>query len=125
MQKTALVAIGQVACVAVMISVFALLGKFDRSVLLGGILGGIIAVGNFFALAVCADLASDKAEKGDIKGGQALVRISYIGRLAVIAVLLFALVKSGACHVLAAVLPLVFTRPILTISEFFRKGSAK
>lgn len=122
LRKTAVVAIGQLACVAVMIGVFALLGYFDRSVLLGGIFGGVIALGNFFVMAVCADLASDRAEQGNVKGGQALIRISYIGRLAVMVILLFALVKSGLCHVVAAVVPLVFTRPILTLSEFFRKG---
>ena len=123
LRKTAIVAAGQALCVAVMIGVFALLGYFDRSVLLGGIFGGLIAVANFFAMAVCADLAADKAQQDNVKGGEALVRISYFVRMIVIAVLLFALIKSGLCHVLAAVLPLVFNRPILTLSEFFRKGS--
>lgn len=123
LRKTALIALGQALCVAVMVGVFALLGDYDRSVLLGGILGGVIAVGNFFVMAVCADLAADKAEKGNVQAGQALVRASYIGRLAVVAILLFALVKSGLCHVVAAVVPLIFNRPILTVSEFFGKGS--
>lgn len=123
LQKTAVIAIGQVICVAVMIGVFALLGYYDRSVLLGGIFGGMIATGNFFVMAVSADLAADRAEKGNTNAGQALVKASYFGRLAVMAILLFALVKSGLCHVLAAVLPLIFNRPILTLSEFFGKGS--
>lgn len=123
LRKTAVIALGQSLCVAVMIGVFALLGRFERNVWLGGILGGIIAVGNFFAMAVCADLAADKASHDNVEGGHALVRFSYIGRLAVVAILLFALVKSGLCHVLAAVLPLLFNRPILTVSEFFGKGS--
>lgn len=122
LKKTAIIALGQLLCVAVMIGVFALLGHYDRSVLFGGIFGGIIAIGNFFAMAVCADLAADKAEQGNVQGGQALLRASYIGRLVVAAILLFALVKSGLCHVFAAVLPLIFNRPILTLSEFFRKG---
>ena len=122
LKKTAVIALGQLLCVAVMIGVFALLGYYDRSVLLGGIFGGVIAIGNFFAMAVCADLAADKAEQGNVQGGQALVRTSYIGRLAVVAIVLFALVKSGLCHVFAAVLPLIFNRPILTVSEFFGKG---
>ena len=125
LQKTALIALGQALCVAAMIGVFALLGYFDRSVLLGGIFGGILAVGNFFAMAVSADLAADRAEKGNAKAGQSMIQLSYIGRLAVIAVLLFALIKSGLCHVMAAVLPLAFNRPILTLSEFFRKGDTK
>jgi hypothetical protein len=122
LQKTALIAIGQALCVAVMIGIFALLGHYDNSVLLGGILGAVVAIGNFFVMAVCADLAADRAEQGNVKAGQALIRFSYFGRIVVIALLLFALVKSGLCHVIAAVVPLIFNRPILTLSEFFGKG---
>lgn len=124
LRKTAVIAIGQVLCVAVMIGVFALLGRFDRSVLLGGIFGGVVAIGNFFAMAVCADLAADRAEQGNVQSGQALIKFSYFGRIIVMAVLLFALVKSGLCHPIAAVVPLIFNRPILTLSEFFGKGKA-
>lgn len=124
LRKTAVIAIGQVLCVAVMVGVFALLGRYDRSVLLGGICGGVIAIGNFFAMAVCADLAADRAEQGNVQSGQALIKFSYFGRIAVIALLLFALVKSGFCYVISAVVPLIFNRPILTLSEFFRKGKA-
>lgn len=123
LRKTAIIAAGQAVCVAVMMGVFALLERFDRSVLLGGIFGAVIALGNFFAMAVCADLAADRAQTGNVESGQALLRFSYFGRLAVCALLLFALVKSGLCHVLASVLPLLFNRPILTLSEFFGKGS--
>jgi hypothetical protein len=92
---------------------------------LGGVFGGIIAIGNFFVMAVCADLAADRAEKGNAKSGEALVKLSYFGRLAVMAILLFALIKSGLCNVIATVVPLVFTRPALTLAEFFGKGKAK
>lgn len=121
--KTAIIAVGQIVCVAIMIGVFWLLGYYNRSALFGGILGGLIAIGNFFAMAVCADLAADRAQKGNVTAGQALMKASYVGRLAVMAVLLFALVKSGYCHAVATVLPLIFNRPILTLSEFLGKGS--
>ena len=39
----------------------------------------------------------------------------------VLFVILFALVKSGLCDVLATVLPLLFVRPILFVADFFRK----
>lgn len=119
--KTLLILLGQAVCVAIMLGIFYLLGRFDRSVVLGGIFGGLIATANFFFMAVGATLAADKAEKQDVKGGQATIQASYIGRLVMMALILFALVKSGLCDVFAVVLPLVFTRPILTLSEFFRK----
>ena len=123
LRKTAIIAAGQAVCVALMMDVFALLERFDRSGLLGCFFGAVIALCNFFAMAVCADLAADRAQTGNVESGQALLRFSYFGRLAVCALLLFALVKSGLCHVLASVLPLLFNRPILTLSEFFGKGS--
>ena len=125
-KETGIVAIGQAVCVAVMLGIYALLGKFDRAVLLGGIFGGVIAILNFFFMAVGATLAADKAENQDVKGGRATIQLSYLVRLVVLVVVLFALVKSGLCNVITAVLPLAFTRPILSVGEFFRKsGEAK
>ena len=121
-RETALVAIGQAICVGVMIGIFALLGHFDMSVLWGGLAGFVLAVLNFFFMAVGATLAADKAEEQNVKGGKATIQISYILRMVLLFVVLFALVKSGLCNVIAAVLPLAFTRPIISIGEFFRKS---
>lgn len=120
-QETAIVAIGQVLCIAVMLGVFALLGKFDTAVLLGGIFGGLLAILNFFFMAVGAMMAADKAENQNVKGGQATIHSSYLLRLVVLFVIMYALVKSNLCNVISLVLPLIFTRPILSIGEFFRK----
>lgn len=123
-KETLLIFSGQVVCCAVMVGVFALLGKFDSTVILGALFGGILSTLNFFFMAVAATIASDKAIAQDVKGGQATVQLSYYARLAVIAVILFALVKSGLCNVICAVLPLTFNRLILTVCEFFRKGDS-
>ena len=122
LKETLIVTLGEALCVAAMMGIFALLGKFDRTVLLGGILGGLVAVGNFFFMAVSAMLAADKAQKQDVKGGQAVMNSSYPLRMIVMAVVLFAGVKSGLCNVFALVIPLVFVRPVLMIGEFFRKS---
>lgn len=119
--ETAVVLIGQLICVPVMFAVYALLGLMDRSVLLGGIAGALLATLNFFFMAVCTSLAADKAERQDVKGGQALLRSSYMLRLAVLFLMLFACAKSGLMNLIALVLPLIFVRPIITIGEFFRK----
>ena len=123
--ETAIIAAGQAICVGVMIGIFALLGKFNTSVWLGGIAGGVLAVANFFFLALAATVASDKAVEQNVKGGQLTMRLSYMVRLAVLFIILYALVKSGVCNVLTAVLPLLFTRPILFVAEFFRKSGEK
>lgn len=120
-KETAVVAIGVAICVAIMLAVFALLGAFDRSVLLGGIVGGVLTIANFFFMAVGTALAADKAENQDVKGGKAVISSSYALRMVLLFVLMFACVKSGLCDVVALVLPLAFVRPVLTIAEFFRK----
>ena len=122
LQETAIVALGQAVCIGLMLGVFALLGKFDQSVWIGGLVGGVLAIGNFFFMAVSASVASEKAVKQDVKGGQLTMRLSYLVRLGVLFLILFAVVKSGVGHVIASVLPLVFTRPVLFIAEFFRKS---
>ena len=121
-RETGIVGIGQLVCLAVMYAVFALLGYFDRSVLLGGIIGTVLSVGNFFFMAVSASLAADKAVGQDVKGGSALMKGSYMVRLLVMFLLLFACVKSGLCNAFASVIPLFFVRPIITVAEFFRKS---
>ena len=77
-KETLMILIGEVICIAAMFGIFALLKKFDTSVLLGGLIGGVVAIGNFFAMAIGTSLAVDKAEAQDVKGGKALLQISFL-----------------------------------------------
>ena len=120
-KETAVIAVGEVICVAAMMGVFALLGRFDRSVILGGIIGGVLAILNFFFMAVGVNIAADKAEKQDVKGGKGIVQASMLLRYVLLFVLLFVFAKSELCNIFALVIPLVFVRPVLAIGEFFRK----
>lgn len=120
-QQSGIILVGELLCSAVMVGIFALLDRFDTSVLLGAVFGSILAAANFFFMAIGAMIAADKAEAQNVKGGQATIHSSYMLRMVLLFVIMFALIKSGLCNVIALVLPLVFSRPILTISEFFRK----
>ena len=121
-KESAMVLLGVALCSAAMVGVFALLGRFDSTVVLGALVGTVVAVLNFFFMAVVVMMAADKAEKQNVKGGEALVRIAYPVRMIVLFVVLYAFVKSGLCNTIAMVLPLVFVRPVITITEFFRKS---
>ena len=121
LQETGVIAIGEAVGVALMIGAFALLGKFDWTVLLGGMVGGLLSVANFFAIAVVTTLAADRAEKQDVQGGVKLVQGAYPIRMLVLAVTLILCAKSGYFNVVALALPLLFVRPTITIAEFFRK----
>ena len=125
-QETGVVVIGQIICIGAMFGIFALMGKFDRTVLIGGIAGGVLSVLNYFFMAIGALIASDKAVNQNVNGGKATIKISYFARMAVLAIALFAFAKSNLCNLFALVLPLAFVRPIITIAEFFRKpGESK
>ncbi len=119
--QTGIVALGECIGVAAMIGIFALLDSFNMTVLLGGIVGGLVATGNFLAMAIAVNIAADKAQNQNVKGGQATIKTSYILRLVVMALVLFAFAKSGLCNVIALVVPLVFVRITLTVAEFFRR----
>jgi cobalamin synthase len=121
LKETGRIAIGELVCVAVMLGVFALLDRLDSSVWIGAAAGTVLAVGNFFFMAVTTGMAVDRAKEDDAKTGKRLVQTSQTVRLLVLAVLLFALGKSGLCNVLALLLPLAFVRPAMMVMEFFRK----
>lgn len=121
LKETGRIALGELVCVAVMLGVFALLNRLDQSVLIGAAAGTVLAVGNFFFMAVTTGMAVDRAKEDDAKTGKRLVQTSQAVRFLVLAVLLFALAKSGLCNVLSLLLPLAFIRPAMMVMEFFRK----
>ncbi len=125
LKETGIVALGQAVGVGAMLLIFALLDHFGKSVLLGGIVGGLVATANFFFMAMFAMLAADKAEAQDVAGGQKIVKLSQLGRLLVMFVVFFAFAKSGLGNVFAMIVPLLFVRPTLYIGEFFRKSGEK
>lgn len=112
---------GVIICTAVMICVFALLKRLNASVWLGALAGTVLAVGNFFFMAVTTSMATDRAKADDAKGGKRLVQTSQTVRFLILAVLLFALAKSGLCNVIALLLPIAFVRPAMMVMQFFRK----
>jgi len=123
-QETGIVALGELICVTVMACVFALLGRFDYTVVLGCIGGALVATGNFMFMAIGVSLAADKAQEQNVNGGKSLIKSSYLLRMVVMVVVLIACAKSGHFNVIALVLPLAFVRPVLTVAEFFRKKGA-
>ena len=121
LSQTVLILVGEIICSGAMVGIFALMGRYDTTVLVGAAVGAAVATLNFFFMALVASIAAEKAMEQNVKGGEALVKSSYILRMVLLFVILFAFVKSGLCNVIALVVPLIFVRPILTIAEFFRK----
>ena len=121
MGSTLRIAVGEGICIAVMLLVFLIIGKLDGKVLLGALLGTLVAVGNFFLMAVSVSEAADKAASQDVRGGQTLVRTSYILRLVGMFGILFAGIYFGHLNVFSTILPVAFVRWIIMVDGFFRR----
>ena len=122
LRQTGLLALGELICIAAMIGLFSLLGFLDYKVIVGGVIGGLLAVGNFFFMAITSDAAADKAMEQDVKSGKSAMKLSYSSRLIILGVLMFVFAKSGHCDVIAMGCPLFFVFPIIMVIEFFRKA---
>lgn len=120
LKETLTIAIGELICSGVMILVFALLGKFRMQILWSALAGSLFMTLNYFFMAITVNLAADKAEAGQVEQGKKLVQISSLVRLLLLGGALFLAIKLKA-HVLALLLPLAFSRPILMVAEFFGK----
>lgn len=124
-KETGIMALGQALCVAVMVCIFALLDKYDISVLIGGIVGGFLGIAYFLSMVVCANIATKKALEQDVKGAQTLMQLSYVLRMVGLfgALVLCALTKQF--NLLALALPIVFVRPIIGVTDLIRRKGGK
>ena len=118
--ETAIVAAGEVICSAIMVGVFAALGKFHMNVLWAAIAGTLIMTVNYFFMAMIASLAADRAENGNTQQAKKMIQLSSLSRLVLMGLALFVGIRLGA-NVIALVLPLLFVRPTLLVAEFFRQ----
>lgn len=123
--KTTLqIAIGQAICIAIMFAIFAICRKFTYQVVLGGLLGGVVTILNFFFMGLSVDSAADKYGESE-KNIKASVQLSFIARLIVMLVCLGLALKSGWFNPITLLVPLCLVRPILLVCEFMHKSKTK
>ncbi len=120
-KKLIMLGISETVLVAIVSVVFAVLDKFDMTVVIGGLAGAILAIANFFFLAMSADSAADSAVAQDVKTGKNKMRSSYMMRMIVIFAILLVLAKTGFANPIALVVPFFAVRPLIMVDEFFRK----
>lgn len=119
-KETAIVAVGELLCSAVMVGIFAALDRFQMNVVWSALAGSLVMIANYFFMAVTVSLAADQAQQGNPEQGQKMIRLSSTVRLLVMAAVLLLGIKLGG-NVIALALPLTFARPVLMLAEFFRK----
>ena len=100
-------------------AVFLILGKWTLSVLLGGIYGWVIALGNFFLMC----LAIQKAVAQEEKDAKNTMKLSQNMRL--LGLFLFALIAYllPFINTVAAILPYLYPRFAISLSPFLRKNN--
>lgn len=122
-KEAAVMAVGMALCVAAMLGVYALLGKYDGTVLLGGIAGGVLALVYYLSMVICADIAAKKALEQDVKGGQTLMQLSHTVRMVLLFGAWVLCALSESFDLIALVLPVIFVRPIMGAADIInRKG---
>lgn len=124
LQQVGRMALATAGCSAIMLAIYAVVGRFTTAVLLGGLLGTVIAVGNFLALSITVSNALDRAAAGDnsVKARMS-IQSSSVVRTAILAVIYVFLFRAKVCDPLAALLPLLFAQAAIKLIEFFRKDS--
>ena len=120
LKNTAIMALGELICAAVMVGIFAAFALFSITVLLSALAGCVVMTLNYFFMAVSVNVAADRAAAGQVGQAKKMVQLSSTVRLVCMGVILLAAIKLGA-NVVALLLPLLFMRPILMVAEFFGK----
>lgn len=113
--------LAELALSALMVGVYALLGRLTVKVGLGAILGTVIAILNFGVM-VFSLLKAE--QKGTPAKGQIASTGSYAIRMIILTVVLVISLKTGIYDPVATLLPLVFFRIAIMLSELFRKKGA-
>ena len=114
-------AVALLVCIAVMLAVYALLGRLDRLVLLGAVFGWILAVGNFLSLSIAVSNALYRAANGGSpQKAQLEIQTSSVVRPLVLALIYIVLFRAKVCDPVAALLPLLFAQVAIKVLEFFR-----
>ncbi|WP_294499679.1 ATP synthase subunit I [uncultured Gemmiger sp.] len=113
-------------CVAAMFGVYAVLGRFDGKVLLGGLIGGGIAIAHFLFLSITIARALDRArEEKNAARVQLSLQASTGIRLLFIAVVLVLLFRADICDPVAALIPLLIAQFALKFIDLLRSGKGE
>lgn len=121
-KETKLMAAGCAVCTAVVMAVFIVIGKFDYTVALGGAVGFVIPVLNYFVMGIT--LASAIAS-GDQAYAARKIRSSYVLRSVLMLVVMAGSFILDFIHWFPVVVSVFYPRIILFIRGFFMKKKAE
>ena len=126
--ETRHIAIGTGILTAIMVAVFAIIGRFDWMVLLGAAIGFVTAVGNFFFMAYTVQKVThglDAEEKDAMKQAKAKMKMSYSKRLCAMMVIIGVSIKVLGANWITCMAPLLFPRVTIMAMQLLTKMKAK
>ena len=130
LQQASRLAVAVALCIAAMLAVYALTGHFTNAVLLGALIGfvmamgWILAVGNFLSLSITVSNALDRAANGGSpQKAQLEIQTSSVVRPVILVIIYILLFRAELCDPLAAILPLLFAQFCIKLIDFFRPDS--
>lgn len=125
-EQTGRLAVAVALCIAAMLAVYALAGRFDNAVLIGALVGFVLAMGNFLSLSITVSNALDRAASGGSpQRAQLEIQTSSVVRPVVLVIIYILLFRAKLCDPVAAILPLLFAQVCIKLIEFFRKEPTK
>ncbi len=98
-------------------SVFLIIGKWDVTVLIGNLLGGVAAVGNFLLMGFTVQ----KAVAAEKKEAKSLMKVSQTLRMLMLFVVVLVGYLVERINLVAVVIPLLFPRVAIMLHPFIIK----
>ena len=126
LRQSGQLAVAVALCIAAMLAVYALAGYYTTKVLVGALIGFVLAMGNFLALSITVSNALDRAANGGSpQKAQLEIQTSSVVRPVVLVIIYILLFRAKFCDPLATILPLLFAQVSLKLIEFFRKDESE
>ena len=119
LQQASRLAVAVALCIAAMLAVYALIGRFTNAVLLGALIGFVMAMGNFLSLSITVSNAMNRAA-GSPQKAQLEIQTSSVVRPVILVIIYILLFRAELCDPLAAILPLLFAQFCIKLIDFFR-----
>ena len=119
LQQASRLAVAVALCIAAMLAVYALTGHFTNAVLLGALIGFVMAMGNFLSLSITVSNAMNRAANSPQKA-QLEIQTSSVVRPVILVIIYILLFRAELCDPLAAILPLLFAQFCIKLIDFFR-----
>ena len=113
-KETGHIALGTAVGVAIMLAVFAVLGRLDAGVAVSGILGGALAVANFFLLGLTVQKIADGQPEDRARKW---MQFSYNMRMLLMVVWLIVALAVPFFNWIAALVPLLMPRLTIAVMQ--------